>query len=90
MPRQSVHERAPPKRFDDECAAAEAECWVDVMRKKERQLDFEMAHQSVLFQVNEISSKSDGGSPNAKRKSRKQSFDCFKKEHNSVKKTKEF
>ena len=69
VPRQSVHERALPKRFDDECAAAEADCWVDVTRKKERQLDFAMAHQSVLFQVNEISSKSDGGSPNAKRKS---------------------
>ncbi len=78
-----MHERALPKRFNDECAAAEAECWVDVTRKKEIQLDFAMAHQSVLFQVNEISSKSDGGSEN-------RVLIVLKKEHNSVKKTKEF
>jgi len=36
--------------------------------KKERPLDFVMAHQSVLFQVNRISSKSDGGSSKANRK----------------------
>ncbi len=35
---------------------------------KERLLDFVMAHQSVLFQVNRISSKSDGGSSKAERK----------------------
>jgi hypothetical protein len=40
----------------------------NVKRKIERQSDFAMAHQSVLFQVNKISSKGDGGSPNAKRK----------------------
>jgi hypothetical protein len=37
-----------------------------------------MAHQSVFFQVNEISSKSDGGSSNAKRKSWKQNDDYLK------------
>jgi hypothetical protein len=38
-------------------------------KEKERLLDFVMAHQSVLFQVNKISLKSDCGSSNAKRKS---------------------
>jgi hypothetical protein len=46
----------------------------NVTRKIERQSDFAMAHQSVLFQVNKISSKGDGGSPNAKRKSAKTEF----------------
>jgi len=36
--------------------------------KKERLLDFVMAHRSVLFQVNRNSSKSDGGASKAKRK----------------------
>jgi hypothetical protein len=48
-------------------------------KENERLLDFVMAHQSVLFQVNKICLKSDCGSSNAKRKSWQQSFDCLGK-----------
>jgi len=48
---------------------------LNTTEKKERLLDFVMAHRSVLFQVNRISSKSDGGlSKSKEKKSWKQSM----------------
>jgi hypothetical protein len=54
--------------------------------KKERPLDFAMAHHNVFFQVNKIRSKSDGGSPNAKReRAENRVLIVLKKERNFMK-----
>ncbi len=40
LPRQSARERAPPKRFDDECAAAEVERRVEHHEKERKTVRF--------------------------------------------------
>ena len=40
LPRRSARERAPPKRFDDECAAAEVKCRVECREKERKTVKF--------------------------------------------------
>ncbi len=68
MPRWSAHERAPPKRFDDECAAAEVKRRVKYERKERKTVRFCDGPPKCSFSGQQNQLKIDGGSSKENRK----------------------